>query len=122
LLAVLASCAAAPPQAPAAAAPPPCPCVCPKAAEALSAPAAAPGPTAATTATKNYHAAERNIAPAVTAGTATAAYIKAVDKADRLAREALRQLVAQDGHPTPDAVAGARRSLDDLVHTLETPQ
>jgi hypothetical protein len=122
MLAALAGCAVAPAEAPpvaVAAVPPPC-CACECAKPAAAVVPAAPSP--ATRALTDYRETEKTIAPAVTSGTATASYIRDVDRADKLARSALRGLVAQDGHPTPDAIAGARRSLDDLIHTLETPK
>jgi len=120
LLAVLAGCAAAPQEPPAAAAPPPCcPCACPPAA---TVPAPAPAASSpATTATRAYRQTEKTIAPAVTAPDASAAYIRAVDRADRLAREALRLLVSQDGHPTAEAIARAKQTMDDLIATLDAP-
>jgi hypothetical protein len=122
LLAILAGCTAAPPETPSATAPPPCcPCACPPPA-AAAAPTPAATPSAATAAARAYHATEKSIAPAVTSPAASAAYIRAVDQADKLAREAVRLLVSQDGHPTPDAIAGARRTMDDLIRTLDTPQ
>jgi hypothetical protein len=99
-----------------------CQCDCPAtpAAAAPAAPAAVVTPAAK--ATKAYRAAERTIAPAVTSDAATVAYIKAVEKADRLSRDALRLLVSQDGHPTPAAIGDARKRLDYLIRTLDTPQ
>ena len=121
LLAVLAGCAAAPQEPPAASTPPPCcPCACPPAAAAAPAPAPAAS-SPATTATRAYRQTEKTIAPAVTAPDASAAYIRAVDRADRLAREALRLLVSQDGHPTAEAIARAKSTMDDLIATLDAP-
>jgi hypothetical protein len=97
--------------------------VCPEV-QAVAPPVAAPAaPTPAVTATKGYHAAEARESGAVTKGDATVGYITEIHSADQMAREALRQLVAQDGHPTATAIAAAKRSLDDLVSALEaTPQ
>ena len=116
----LAACATEPP--PLAVLPPvaaACPDVMPA---AVPAPPAT-GPTAAATASKAYHKAEAAESRAVTAHAATANYIGEIRQADALAREALRLLVAQDGHPTEAAIGAAKRSLDDLVTALEaTPQ
>ena len=120
LLAALAGCAAAPQEPPVAAGPPPCcPCACPPAAATPTPAPAASSP--ATTATRAYRQTEKTIAPAVTAPDASADYIGAVDRADRLARDALRLLVTQDGHPTAEAITDARRTLDDLIRTLDAP-
>jgi hypothetical protein len=117
---LLAACAAQPPPL---AVPPPVAAVCPDVPAAAVPAPPAKAATAAATATRAYHKAEAAESRAVTGGAATAAYIGEIRQADRLAREALRLLVAQDGHPTPDAIAGAKRSLDDLVTALEaTPQ
>ena len=116
----LAACAAEPPPL---AVPPPVAAACPDVAPPAVPAQPATGPTAAATATKAYHKAEAAESHAVTQTAATAAYIGEIRQADKLAREALRLLVAQDGHPTEAAIASAKRSLDDLVTALEaTPQ
>jgi pyruvate/2-oxoglutarate dehydrogenase complex dihydrolipoamide acyltransferase (E2) component len=120
VLAVLVGCAPPAPD-PVAAAPPPAPpCTCPPVAPA--APAAPVAPSPAVRASRAYHDVEKSIAPAVTSPVASAGYIRAVEKADRLAREAQRLLVAQDGHPTTAAIEDARRTVEDLIRTLDTPQ
>ena len=95
-----------------------CPDVVPAAAATPAPPAS--GTTAAATASKAYHKAEAAESRAVTAHAATANYIGEIRQADALAREALRLLVAQDGHPTEAAIGAAKRSLDDLVTALES--
>ena len=80
-------------------------------------------PSAAATATRAYRAVEAAEHHAVTKPGATPASIIGVQNADRRARDALTRLVKQDGAPTPDAVADAKRALDDLVMALQaTPQ
>jgi hypothetical protein len=80
-------------------------------------------PSAAATATRAYRAVEAAEHHAVTKPGATPASIIGVQNADRRARDALTRLVQQDGNPTPDAIAAARRMLDDLVTALQaTPQ
>jgi hypothetical protein len=80
-------------------------------------------PSAAATATRAYRAVEAAEHHAVTKAGATPASIVGVQNADRRARDALTRLVKQDGDPTPDAIAGAKRALDDLVMALQaTPQ
>jgi hypothetical protein len=80
-------------------------------------------PSAAATATRAYRAVEAAEHHAVTKPGATPASIIGVQNADRRARDALTRLVQQDGNPTPDAIAGAKRALDDLVMALQaTPQ
>ena len=117
----LAACAAEPPPL---AVPPPVAAACPDVVPAAVPPPPATGsPTAAATASKAYHKAEAAESRAVTAHAATANYIGEIRQADALAREALRLLVAQDGHPTEAAIGAAKRSLDDLVTALQaTPQ
>ncbi len=114
LLLLLSACAA--PEPPPAVAPDPEPV-------AETAPAAPTtvnhGPAAA--AVSGYRRAEKAEAHAVTSPAATADSIGAVREADKLARAAAADLVAQNGQPTAAAIARARRTLDDLIRALEAP-
>ena len=85
-------------------------------------PPASAKPTAASRATNAYHGLQEREANAVTAPAATASYVRAIHTADDLARTALRELIAQDGHPTDAAIAKARASIEHLVGTLENTQ
>ncbi len=91
-----------------------------------AAPPAAPPPTVnhapAAAAVQGYQKAEKAEAQAVTKPAATADSIGAVREADKLARKAAADLVAQNGQPTAAAIARARRTLDDLIRALEAPQ
>ncbi len=91
-----------------------------------AAPAAVPPPTVnhapAAAAVQDYQKAEKAEAQAVTKPAATADSIGAVREADKLARKAAADLVAQNGQPTAAAIARARRTLDDLIRALEAPQ
>ena len=58
---------------------------------------------------------EPAIRAAVSAGTATAPSIDRIHRSDVATRAAIRRLVAQDGHPTPQAIAAARRALNELI-------
>jgi hypothetical protein len=117
VIAALSGCAAGVPDEPLAVPP------MPPAAEACASPVAATvqaaTPTPATVATRDYRKAEAKIAPAVTGDGATVGYIKAIDRADKLARAALTTLVGEDGHATTVSIAAARKSLDDLIAALE---
>ncbi len=90
-----------------------------------AAPAAVPPPTVnhapAAAAVKDYRQVEAGEAQAVTKPAATADSIGAVRAADKLARAAAADLVAQNGQPTAAAIARARRTLDDLIRALEAP-
>jgi hypothetical protein len=88
---------------------------------AAPAPAPATNPVPAAKAVREYKRAEAAEAHAVTKPGATADSITAIHRANALARKAVADLVAQDGHPTPAAIARARRTLDDLIRTLEAP-
>jgi hypothetical protein len=118
VIAALSGCAAGVPDEPLAVPP------IPPAAEACASPVATAGApaapsTPATVATRDYRRAEAKIAPAVTGDGATVGYIKAIDRADKLARAALTTLVGEDGHATTVSIAAARKSLDDLIAALE---
>ncbi len=76
----------------------------------------------AAAAVQDYQKAEKDEARAVTKPAATADSIGAVREADKLARKAAADLVAQNGQPTAAAIARARRTLDDLIRALEAPQ
>jgi hypothetical protein len=83
----------------------------------------AANPAAAADAARAYHKAESGEGRAVTKPGATADSITTIHQANALARKAVADLVAQDGHPTPDRIAAAKRTLDDLIRALEaTPQ
>ncbi len=114
LLLLLSACAA--PELPPAIAPEP---------EAVAAPEPPPpavnhAPAAA--AVSGYRRAEKAEAHAVTSPAATAESIAGVHEADKLARAAAADLVAQNGQPTAAAIARARRTLDDLIRALEAPR
>jgi hypothetical protein len=117
--AMLAGCTAKPLPTPVAAEPP-------ETAEAvLPVPAAPPAanPAPAANAARAYHKVEGGEGRAVTKPGATADSITTIHQANALARKAVADLVAQDGHPTPDRIAAAKRTLDDLIRALEaTPQ
>jgi hypothetical protein len=119
---LMAGCAteAPPPPAPAVAV---APCPDPVAAAIPAPPTKSAAATPAVTATRAYHGVEATESGAVTKSSATASYIREIRTADRLARDAVRLLVSQDGHPTDKAIATAKSRLDDLVTALEaTPQ
>jgi hypothetical protein len=83
-------------------------------------PAVNHGPAA--TAVSEYRKAEKAEAHALTKPEATAETINAITRADKLARAAAADLVAQNGQPTAAAIARARRTLDDLIRALEAPR
>ena len=96
---------------------------CPEPPHAAAVPPAPDGkPTAATKATDAYKGLQSREAHAVTAPAATAGYVRAIHSADDLARAALRELIAMDGHPSDAAIAKARDSITHLVQTLETTE
>jgi hypothetical protein len=113
-LVILAGCAAAPPVESL-----PIPPIPPEAVECKPAEVVPTAATPASVATKNYHKVESAIGPAVTAPSATANNIHAIDKADKLARRALSNLIKEDGHPSPKSIAAARNALDELIAALE---
>ncbi|HXA21257.1 MAG TPA: hypothetical protein VNW90_03080 [Acetobacteraceae bacterium] len=116
---VLAGCATKPP--------PTTPIVAepPETAAAVPTPADPPtaNPAPAADAARAYHRAESGEGRAVTKLGATADSITTIHRANALARKAVADLVAQDGHPTKAAIADAKRTLEDLIHALQaTPQ
>jgi hypothetical protein len=92
----------------------------PVAAPETATPAANHAP--ATAAVSGYRKAEAAEVHAVTAPTATAASIARVGEADKLARQAVADLVAMNGQPTAAGIAKARRTLEELIRALEAPQ
>ncbi len=76
----------------------------------------------AAAAVKGYRRAEASEAHAVTAPTATADSIADIRATDKAARHAAAALVAQNGRPTPAAIAHARRTLDELTRAVEAAE
>jgi hypothetical protein len=113
---LLAACAAPLP-------PSPEPVPAPPAAEVPPEPVPPPAknPEPARRAVKDYRAAERAEEHAITKPAATPESITAIRLANRLARKAAADLVAQDGRPTAETIDRARRTLDDLIRTLQGP-
>ena len=82
----------------------------------------APNHAPANAAVKGYRKAEKAEAQAVTSPAATAESISRIHEADILARKAAADLVSQNGQPTAVAIARARRTLEELIRALDTPE